>query len=114
MFIAVLYALVLIQFTEGNIEELQSFLFSIQDCINRIEQSTAPEKDRTWEYLGVFFYICGKASGNNFTTSGSGWLIVIKSVQCFLAVLGNQKEVPEKNTEKLIILRSESINLSGM
>ena len=55
MFIAVLYALVLIQFTEGNIEELQRFLLSIQDCINRIEQSTAPENDRTWEYLGVFF-----------------------------------------------------------
>ena len=51
MFIAVLYAFVLIQFTEGNIEELQSFLLSIQDCINRIEQSTAPENDRTLEYL---------------------------------------------------------------
>ena len=51
MFIAVFYAFVLIQFTEGNIEELQSFLLAIQDCINRIEQSTAPENDRTLEYL---------------------------------------------------------------
>ena len=51
MFIAVLYTSVLIQFTEGNIEELQSFLLSIQDCMNRIEQSTAPENDRTLEYL---------------------------------------------------------------
>ena len=51
MFIAVLFAFVLIQFTEGNIAELQSFLLSIQDCINRIEQSTAPENDRTLEYL---------------------------------------------------------------
>ena len=51
MFITVFYAFVLIQFTEGNIEELQSFLLSIQDCINRIEQSTAPENDRTLEYL---------------------------------------------------------------
>ena len=51
MFIAVLYAFVLIQFTEANIEELQSFLLSIQDCMNRIEQSTAPENDRTLKYL---------------------------------------------------------------
>ena len=51
MFIAVLYAFVLIQFTEGNIAELQSFLLSIQDCIIRIEQSTAPENDRTLEFL---------------------------------------------------------------
>ena len=51
MFIAVLYAFGLIQFTEGNIEEIQSFLLSIQDCINGIEQSTAPENDRTLEYL---------------------------------------------------------------
>ena len=51
MFKAVLYAFVLIQFTKGNIAELQSFLLSIQDCINRIEQSTAPENDRTLEYL---------------------------------------------------------------
>ena len=43
MFIAVLYAFVV------NIEELQSFLLSIQDCMNRIEQSTAPENDRTLE-----------------------------------------------------------------
>ena len=51
MFIAVLYAFVLIQFTEGNIEELQSFLLSIQDCMNGIEQSTGPENDRTLQYL---------------------------------------------------------------
>ena len=51
MFKAVLYAFILIQFTEGNIAELQSFLLSIQDCINRIEQSTAPENDRTLESL---------------------------------------------------------------
>ena len=50
-FIAVLYAFVLIQFTDGNIKELQGFLLAIQDCINRIEQSTAPEGDRTLEYL---------------------------------------------------------------
>ena len=51
MFIAVFYAFFFIQFTEGNIEELQSFLLSTQDCINRIEQSAAPENDRTLEYL---------------------------------------------------------------
>ena len=51
MFMAAFYAFVLIQFTEGNIAELQSFLLSILDCINRIEQSTAPENDRTLEYL---------------------------------------------------------------
>ena len=50
MFRAVLYAFVLIQFTEGNIAELQSFLLSIQDCINRIEQSTAPENDLKMRY----------------------------------------------------------------
>ena len=51
MFTAVLYAFVLIQFTEGNIEELQSFLLSIQECMNRTEQSTAPENDKALEYL---------------------------------------------------------------
>ena len=51
MFMVAFYAFVLIQFTEGNIEELQSFLLSIQDCINPIEQSTAPENDRTLEYF---------------------------------------------------------------
>lgn len=45
MFIAVLYAIVSIPFTEGNIEELQSYLLSIQDCMSRLEQSTAPEND---------------------------------------------------------------------
>ena len=51
MFMVAFYAFVLIQFTEGNIEELQSFLSSIQDCINPIEQSTASENDRTLEYF---------------------------------------------------------------
>ena len=72
MFIAVLYALVLIQFTEGNIEELQSFRLSIQDCINRIEQSIAPENDRTWEYLGVFFFFTSVAKPQGTTSPHQG------------------------------------------
>ena len=53
MFIAVLYAFVLIQFTEGKIRELQSFLLSVQDCMNQIKQSTVPENDRTLGFLAV-------------------------------------------------------------
>ena len=55
MFTAVLYAFVQIQFTEGNIEKLQSFLLSIQDCINRIEQSTSPENAQTPEHFAMAF-----------------------------------------------------------
>ena len=58
------YAVVVLQIAEGNVEELERFLLSIQDCVSRIEQGTASGNDRNLEYLhdslegfGVLLYV---------------------------------------------------------
>ena len=51
VYIAIFYAVVVLQVSEGNVEELERFLLSIQDCLSRIEQGTAPGNDRNLEYL---------------------------------------------------------------
>ena len=51
VYIAILYAVVVLQVAEGNVEELERFLLSIQDCVSRIEQGTVPGNERNLEYL---------------------------------------------------------------
>ena len=51
VYIAALCAVVVIQVAEGNVEELERFLLSIQDSLSHIERGTAPGNDRYLEYL---------------------------------------------------------------
>ena len=50
-YIAFLFIVVVLQVADGNVEELERFLLSIQDCISHMEQCTAPGNDRNIEYI---------------------------------------------------------------
>ena len=50
-YVAFLYAVVVLQVADGNVEDLERFLLSIQDCISHIERCTAPGNDRNMEYM---------------------------------------------------------------
>ena len=48
-YVAFLYIVVLLQVADGNVEDLERFLLSIQDCISHIERRTAPGNERKME-----------------------------------------------------------------
>ena len=48
-YVAFLYIVVLLQVADGNVEDLERFLLSIQDCISYTERCTAPGNDRNME-----------------------------------------------------------------
>ena len=48
-YVAFLFIVVVLQVADGNVEELERFLLSIQDCISHVEQCTAPGNDRNME-----------------------------------------------------------------
>ena len=79
-YVAFLFIVVVLQVADGNVEELERFLLSIQDFISHIEQCTAPGDDRNMEYiydLGFVERLCG----NNRTFS-----LVFAKVQGFLEI----------------------------
>ena len=50
-YVAFLFIVVVLQVADGNVEELERFLLSIQDFISHMEQCTAPGDDRNMEYI---------------------------------------------------------------
>ena len=79
-YVAFLFIVVVLQVTDGNVEELERFLLSMQDFISHIEQCTAPGDDRNMEYiydLGFVERLCG----NNRT-----FFLVFAKVQGFLEI----------------------------
>ena len=79
-YVAFLFIVIVLQVADGNVEELERFLLSIQDFISLMEQCTAPGDDRNMEYkydLGFVERLCG----NNRTFS-----LVFAKVQGFLEI----------------------------
>ena len=79
-YVAFLFTVVVLQVADGNVEELERFLLSIQDFISHMEQCTAPGDDRNMKYiydLGFVESLCG----NNRTFS-----LVFAKVQGFLEI----------------------------
>ena len=79
-YVAFLFIVVVLQVADGNVEELERFLLSIQDFISHMEQCTAPGDDRNMDYiydLGFVERLCG----NNRAFS-----LVFAKVQGFLEI----------------------------
>ena len=52
-YVASLYIVVVLQVADGNVEDSERFLLSIQDCISHIERCTAPETTEIWNIYTI-------------------------------------------------------------
>ena len=52
-YVASLYILVVLQVADGNVEDSERFLLSIQDCVSHIERCTAPETTEIWNIYTI-------------------------------------------------------------
>ena len=77
-YVAFLYIVVLLQVADGNVEDLERFLFSIQDCISYIERCTAPGNDRKME--------CKHDRLEGFVEIIAAFFLVLANVQGFLEI----------------------------
>ena len=77
-YVAFLYIVVLLQVADGNVEDLERFLFSIQDCISHIERRTAPGNERKME--------CKHDRLEGFVEIIAAFSLVLANVQGFLEI----------------------------
>ena len=77
-YVAFLYIVVLLQVDDGNVEDLERFLLSIQDCISYIERCTAPGNDRNME--------CKHDRLEGFVEIIAAFSLVLANVQGFLEI----------------------------
>ena len=75
---SLLYIVVLLQVADGNVEDLERFLLSIQDCISHIERCTAPGNERKME--------CKHDRLEGFVEIIAAFSLVLANVQGFLEI----------------------------
>ena len=99
-YVAFLYIVVLLQVADGNVEDLERFLLSIQDCISYIERCTAPGNDRNME--------CKHDRLEGFVEIIAAFSLVLANVQGFLEIKVLVDDLPHFLRELLNHIRHKN------